>query len=50
MDYNKVYSYFIDYEAQQIYPRETPTAFNENIGELTNHINEMTNNREFKTR
>ena len=40
----------IDYEAQQIYHRETPPSFNEYVGELINHINENKNVREFKTR
>mgnify|MGYP000529673770 FL=1 len=40
----------IDYEAQQIFSRETPPSFNEYVGELINHINENKNVREFKTR
>lgn len=40
----------IDYEAQQIYIRETPTTFDEYVSELIGHINENRNVREFKTR
>ena len=40
----------IDYEAQQIYTRETPAAFDEYVSELIDHINGNRNVREFKTR
>ena len=40
----------IDYEAQQIYSRDTPAAFDEYVSELINHINGNRNVREFKTR
>lgn len=40
----------IDYEAQQIYIRETPATFDEYVSELIEHINGNRNVREFKTR
>lgn len=40
----------IDYEAQQVAPRETPKAFDFYISELINHINGNTSVREYRTR
>ena len=40
----------IDYEAQQIYIRETPTTFDQYVSELIAHINENRNVRMFQTR
>lgn len=40
----------IDYEAQQIYTRETPASFDEYVTELISYVNGNINVREFKTR
>lgn len=40
----------IDYEAQQVSPRETPEAFDAYVAELINHISNNTSVREYKTR
>lgn len=40
----------IDYEAQQIYIRETPASFDEYVRDLISHVNGNINVREFKTR
>lgn len=42
--------HIIDYEAQQIYARESPASFDEYVRELINHVNRNINVREFKTR
>lgn len=40
----------INYETQQIAPRETPEAFDVYVAELINHISNNTSVREYKTR
>lgn len=40
----------IDYEAQQVTPRETPETFDTYVAELINHISGNTSVREYKTR
>mgnify|MGYP005768140515 FL=1 len=40
----------IDYEAQQVAPRETPETFDTYVSELINHISNNTSVREYKTR
>lgn len=39
----------IDYEAQQVTPRETPETFDTYVAELINHISGNTSVREYKT-
>lgn len=38
----------IDYEAQQVTPRETPETFDTYVAELINHISGNTSVREYK--